>query len=88
MRDLDHPVLVGGKTSTRRIHEGDPKVASFCDDAEGTLWFKVRFVVPKKEALKNKILNSSRFSSSMASTLFLLVRTFARVKVSFPYESS
>jgi hypothetical protein len=36
----------------RRIQEGDPKVACFCEDAEGTLWFKDRLVVPKKEALK------------------------------------
>jgi hypothetical protein len=38
----------------RRIQEGDPKVACFCEDAVGTLWFKDRLVVPRKEALKKK----------------------------------
>jgi hypothetical protein len=32
----------------KRMHEGDPKVACFCRDAEGTLQFKERLVVPKK----------------------------------------
>jgi hypothetical protein len=32
----------------RRMQEDDPKVACFCEDAEGTLWFKERLVVPKK----------------------------------------
>jgi hypothetical protein len=27
----------------RRIQEGDPKVACFREDVEGTLWFKDRF---------------------------------------------
>jgi hypothetical protein len=31
----------------RRMQEGDPKVTCFCEDAEGTLWFKERLVVPK-----------------------------------------
>jgi hypothetical protein len=39
----------------RRIGEGDPKVACFHWDTEGTLWFKERLVVPKKEALKQKM---------------------------------
>jgi hypothetical protein len=30
-----------------RMHEGDPKVTCFHEDAEGTLWFKERLVVPK-----------------------------------------
>jgi hypothetical protein len=30
----------------RRMWEGDPKVACFREDAEGTLWFKERLVVP------------------------------------------
>jgi hypothetical protein len=34
----------------RRMREGDPKVACFREDAEGTLWFKERFVVPRREA--------------------------------------
>jgi hypothetical protein len=33
----------------KRMHEGDPMVACFREDAEGTLWFKERLVVPKKE---------------------------------------
>jgi hypothetical protein len=38
----------------RIMQEGDPKVACFHEDAEGTLWFKDRLVVPKKEALKKE----------------------------------
>jgi hypothetical protein len=55
----------------RRIQEGDSKVACFCEDAEGTLWFKDRLVVPKKEALKKKILDeahTSRYSIHSGST--------------------
>jgi hypothetical protein len=44
------------------MQEGDPKVACFCEDAEGALWFKERLVVPKKEALKKKILDESHTS--------------------------
>jgi hypothetical protein len=43
----------------RRMQEGDPKVACFCEDAKGTIWFKERLVVPKKEALKKKILDEA-----------------------------
>jgi hypothetical protein len=42
---------------SRRMQEGDPKVACFREDAEGTLWFKDRLVVPKKETLKTRILD-------------------------------
>jgi hypothetical protein len=55
----------------RRIQEGDPKVAYFREDAEGTLWFKDRLVVPRKEALKKKILDeahTSRYSIHPGST--------------------
>jgi hypothetical protein len=55
----------------RRIQEGDPKVACFREDAEGTLWFKDRLVVPRKEALKKKILDeahTSRYSIHSGST--------------------
>jgi hypothetical protein len=55
----------------RRMQEGDPKVACFREDAEGTLWFKERLVVPKKEALKKKILDeahTSRYSIHRGST--------------------
>jgi hypothetical protein len=31
------------------MQEGDPKVTCFYEDAEGTLWFKERLVVPKKK---------------------------------------
>jgi hypothetical protein len=40
----------------RRIREGDPKTACFHEDAEGTLWFKDRLIVPKIEALKKRFL--------------------------------
>jgi hypothetical protein len=46
----------------RRMQEGDPKVACFCEDAEGTLWFKKRLVVPKKETLKKKIMDEAHTS--------------------------
>jgi hypothetical protein len=41
----------------RRMQEGDPKVACFHEDEEGSLWFKETLVGPKKEALKEKILD-------------------------------
>jgi hypothetical protein len=50
----------------RRLLEGDPK-----KDAEGILWFKDRLVVPKKAALKKKILDeahTSRCSIHLGST--------------------
>jgi hypothetical protein len=56
----------------RRMKEGDPKVACFCEDAEGTLWFNERLVVPRKEALKKKILDeahTSRYSIHPGSTM-------------------
>jgi hypothetical protein len=55
----------------RRMREGDPKVACFCEDAEGTLWFKERLVVPRREALKKKIQDEthmSRYSIPSGST--------------------
>jgi hypothetical protein len=55
----------------RRIHEGNPKVSCFHEDAEGTLWFKDRLVVPNKEAQKKKILDeahTSRYSIHLGST--------------------
>jgi hypothetical protein len=45
-----------------RMQEGDPNVACFCEDAEGTLWFKERLVVPKREALNKKILDEAHIS--------------------------
>jgi hypothetical protein len=33
---------------TRRMQEGDPKVACFHEDAEGTLWFKEKLILPKR----------------------------------------
>jgi hypothetical protein len=53
---------VGMAHIKRRIQEGDPKVACFHEDAEGTLWFKDILVVPKKEALKRKILDEAHMS--------------------------
>jgi hypothetical protein len=55
----------------RRMQEGDPKVACFCEDAEGTLWFKERLVVSWREVLENKILDeahTSRYSIHPGST--------------------
>jgi hypothetical protein len=46
----------------RRIQEGNPKVACFHEDAEGTLWFKDRLVMSRKEALKKKILDEAHTS--------------------------
>jgi hypothetical protein len=43
---------VGMANIKRMIQEGDPKVACFLEDVEGTLWFKDRLVVPGKEALE------------------------------------
>jgi hypothetical protein len=53
------------------MQEGDLKVACFCEDAEGTFWFKKRLVVPKKVAPKKKILDgahTSRYSIHPGST--------------------
>jgi hypothetical protein len=38
----------------RRMREGDPKVTCFREEAEGTLWFKERLVVPRREVLKKE----------------------------------
>jgi hypothetical protein len=46
----------------RRIQEGDRKVACFRDYVEGVLWFKDRLVVPRKAALKKKILDEAHTS--------------------------
>jgi hypothetical protein len=46
----------------RTMQQGDPKVACFHEDAEGTLWFKERLVVPKRGALKGKILDEAHTS--------------------------
>jgi hypothetical protein len=43
----------------RRMHEGDPKIAYFHEDAEGTLCFMERLVVPKRETLKKNILEKA-----------------------------
>jgi hypothetical protein len=55
----------------RRMRDGDPKVACFREDAGGTLWFKERLVVPRREALKKKILDKAhtlRYSIHPGST--------------------
>jgi hypothetical protein len=46
----------------RRMQDIDPKVASFRMDAKGTLWFKERQVVPRREALKKKIMDEAQTS--------------------------
>jgi hypothetical protein len=56
---------------TKRMQEGDSKVSCFREDAEWTLWFKERLIVPKKEELKKKILDeahTSRYSIHPGST--------------------
>jgi hypothetical protein len=55
----------------RRMQEGDPKVACFHEDEEGTLWFKEWLVVSNKEVLKMNILDeahTSRYSIHLVST--------------------
>jgi hypothetical protein len=55
----------------RRMQEGDPNVTCFREDVEGALWFKERLIVPKREALKKKILDEahmSRYSIHPGST--------------------
>jgi hypothetical protein len=55
----------------KRIQECDPKVACFCEDAEGVLWFKDRLVVLRRIVLKKKILDeahTSRYSIHLGST--------------------
>jgi hypothetical protein len=57
----------GMRLINRRIGKGDPKVTCFHEVAEGTLWFKERLVVPRREALDKKIFDeahTSRYSSS------------------------
>jgi hypothetical protein len=46
----------------KRMQEGDLRIACFREDAEGTLWFNERLVVPKREALKKKILDQAHTS--------------------------
>jgi hypothetical protein len=60
-----------GMDHIKRRMKGDPNVACFHEDAEGTLWFKERLVVPTKEALKKKILDEAhtlRYSIHPMST--------------------
>jgi hypothetical protein len=55
----------------RKIQDGDPMVACFHEDPEGTLWFKERLVVLSREALKKKNLDeahTSRYSIHPGST--------------------
>jgi hypothetical protein len=55
----------------RRMRDGDPKDTCFREDAEGTLWFKERLVVLRREALNKKILDeayTSRYSIHPVST--------------------
>jgi hypothetical protein len=55
----------------RRMQEANLSVTCFRKDAEGTLWFMDRLVVPEKEALKKKILGEAhtfRYSIHPGST--------------------
>jgi hypothetical protein len=74
---LRHEIIAAQKNddgmdhNKRRIQVGDPKVTCFHEDAEGTLLFKERLVVPEKEALKKKILDEDhtlRYSIHPGST--------------------
>jgi hypothetical protein len=62
----------GGMTHLKRsLAEGDPKVKCFRDDAEETLWFMHRIVVPKKVEIKKKVLDethTSKYSIHPGST--------------------
>jgi hypothetical protein len=58
----------------RKMEEGDPKVACFYEDAEGTLRFKYGLVVLKREALKNKILDQKSCVMSHKTIKFLKVQ--------------
>jgi hypothetical protein len=54
-----------------RMQESDLKVACFCEDAEGTIRIEERLVMPKREALKKKILDEAqtlRYSIHSGST--------------------
>jgi hypothetical protein len=46
----------------RRMREGDPGVACFREDAKGMSWFNERLILPKREALKKKILDEAHTS--------------------------
>jgi hypothetical protein len=62
--DISMDFIVGFPLTAR-------KFACFCEDAEGTLWFKERLIVPRREALKKKILDeshTSRYSIHPGST--------------------
>jgi hypothetical protein len=55
----------------RRMKEGYPKVTCYHEDVKGILWFKERLVVPRREALKKKILDEAhtlRYSIHLVST--------------------
>jgi hypothetical protein len=52
----------------RRMRDVDPKVTCFREDVEGTLWFKDRLVVPKKETLRRRFW----MRHIPLSTLFIL----------------
>jgi hypothetical protein len=61
----------GMRLTKGRIREGDPRVACFREDAEGTFWFKDRLAVPRREALKRKIFDEAhtlRYSIHPGST--------------------
>jgi hypothetical protein len=54
-----------------RIRDGDPKVTCFHEEVEGTLWFKDKLVVPRREALQRKIFyeaHTLRYSIHLGST--------------------
>jgi hypothetical protein len=61
----------GMKLIKGRIREGDPRVTCFHEDTKGTLWFKDRLVVPRREGLKRNIfdeVHTLRYSIHPGST--------------------
>jgi hypothetical protein len=46
----------------RRMQERDLRIDCFHEDVEGTLWFRNRLIMPRKEALKRKILDEAHIS--------------------------
>jgi hypothetical protein len=71
----------------RKMEEGDPKVACFYEDAEGTLRFKYGLVVLKREALKNKILDQKSCVMSHKTIKFFKVQWSNHMEEEATWES-
>ena len=53
---------IGMEKIRQRLRENDPRVACFCLDGEGVLWFRTRLVVPKDLELRKQILDEAHLS--------------------------